>query len=95
MISNCKHSLLFLMILTSFSSCVSNPTVRDYFNRPDFQECLTAFESGYAFCDGIKTKIPPRLPILIDFDDVNSAREYYDDKEFRLYVCLRFPRKCK
>lgn len=96
MMKKLKFCLLCCMTII-IVSCQTDPKVTDYFNRPELNECLTAFEPGFMYCNGKKFQIPAKLPIMKTHVDVDLARQYYSDKEFRLYKCLKFKRKkrCK
>lgn len=85
--TNLKTFLCCLAILTS---CNSTRMASDFFGRQKIKTCLTAFEPGFMFCNGIKKQIPPRLEIPEDVENQNYIIDYYSDKEFRLYICLRF-----
>jgi hypothetical protein len=80
--------LLSLVILTI--SCNSTRNASDYFNRPNYKPCITAFETGFMFCNGIKKPIPPKMQIPETPEESESMIDYFTDKEFRLYLCLRF-----
>lgn len=74
--------------MVSCSSC-RNRTPQAYFNRPQLNECIT-LESGNMTCNGIVQKIPAGLIIPKTIEDYNSAYNYCENKEYRLYECLRF-----
>jgi hypothetical protein len=59
-----------------------------------FKTCITAFEKGYMYCDGIKKPIPAKLTIPENNDNYLDASDYYEDKEYRLFKCLRY-KECK
>lgn len=81
-----KHFLLLVAVL-NVVGCLRTPA--KYFRRPPLPECETAFEVGFMFCDGKKFPIPPKLPIPMDFNVYQDAFDYYEDKEYRLYECLK------
>ena len=84
---NLVNFLLFSMIITS---CNSTRTASDYFGRIKIESCITAFESGFMFCDGEKLPIPPKMQIPRSVQDSDYMIDYFTDKEYRLYICLRF-----
>lgn len=69
-------------------------TPAKYFNRPVFKTCYTAIEIGYMFCNGVKKKIPARMEIPETQNDYLDASDYYEDKEYRLFRCLKY-KDCK
>lgn len=71
------------------------PEVGKYFDRPLFTECITLNAPGKMACNGEVKDIPARLIIPHDMNEVDNAKRYFGDKEFRLYVCLKSPRRCK
>lgn len=88
-----KKGSLFLLFCMILSGC---RTPREYFNRPQVNSCITLEESGYMACNGNITPIPAGLIVPEAEDDYFVIREYYEDKENRLYQCLRFgPRRCQ
>jgi hypothetical protein len=79
-----RHFLLFLMILI-ISSC---QTPNDYFNRPVIiptinNEC-TGFQDGQL--------IDTTNFISVSPEDYDILQQYYEDKEYRLYRCLKYGR---
>lgn len=85
---NYKVYLLPLMLLTLGSRC--SQTAGEYFNRPYIEECITAFEPGFMFCNGVKTQIPPKMRIPKTPEMGERIRDYYLDKEEKLFFCVRF-----
>jgi len=85
-----KNLKIFLLFLMSITSCNSSRTASQYFDRLKIESCITAFEVGYMFCDGEKLPIPPKMQIPKTVQDSDYMIEYYEDKEYRLYICLRF-----
>lgn len=87
-----KLSILasFFMILTSSTSCQTTIDAGDYLNRPDYSQCITAFEKGYMFCNGIKKEIPPKMQVAGSSKDAELLIDYCSENEFKRYNCLRF-----
>lgn len=82
---NVRFYLLFLMIL---SSC---QTPNEYFGRrtdivPAINNQCTAFRNG--------KEIDATNFISIEAEKYDYLMDYYEDKEYRLYKCLKFGR-CK
>lgn len=84
----------YLLCFTILAACNSTPTARQYFNRKPINACITAFEPGYMFCNGVKKEIPPRMQITETVEDAEYFIDYFSDKEFRLFMCLNF-NECK
>lgn len=82
----------YLLFCISFLACNSIPTAGEYFGRQQFDQCITSFDSGYMFFNGEKIKIPPKMIIPCTVQDSDYIIDYYEDKEYRLYMCLRFNR---
>lgn len=80
--------VLFLLILTSCK------TPSSYFGRPDIYSCVTLKTPGLMACDGVVKEIPSGLIVPESNLDYETAIEYYEDKEMRLYKCLRY-NKCQ
>lgn len=55
-------------------------------------QCLTAKEAGFMYCNGVKKRIPHGLPVPETFGDFKDASDYYEDKEYRLFLCLKYNR---
>ncbi len=81
-----------ILIVVSCSSCV-NRTPSNYFNRPLLNECVT-LKNGKMSCDGLVKDIPLSMTIPDSQANYNEAYNYCEDKEYRLYECLRYGR-CK
>jgi hypothetical protein len=84
---NVKLLALFLMTLIT-CSC---QTTGEFFNRPNVSlsinnEC-TAYQNGEL--------IDATNYISVSPDDYNLMQDYYSDKEYRLMICLKFPRRCR
>ena len=85
-----KILCVYLLGCVNLISCNSTQTASQYFQRQQINQCITAFEVGYMFCNGIKKEIPPKMIIPESVDDSDYMIDYYTDKEYRLYICLRF-----
>lgn len=79
-----KHLVLFLLILNSCQSA------GEYFGRPDVIPTINYYGTGYR--NGVE--IDTSKFICVDPDEYSILQDYYEDKEVRLYQCLRFGR-CK
>lgn len=88
-----KGLLLALFCLSLGSKC--NKTAGEFFNRPEFRACITLEEQGKYACNGVIKEIPAGLIVPETLDEYEQAESYYNDKEERLYICLRFPEECR
>jgi len=87
--------LLSLFIV--FISCDADKKIGKYFGRPDLPECF-ANGDGTAMCYGKEGMYSIEYTMnysMLSIDDTIRAKEYCQDKEYRLYVCLKYPSKCK
>ena len=84
---NAKFYLLCCLILIGCNS----PQVGQYFRRPVFEQTVANVGSGYR--NGELVDITNN--ICVSTDELKQLESYYNDKEFRLYVCLKYPRKCR
>jgi hypothetical protein len=84
------------MIIT-LVGCVAR-TPREYFNRPYLKECITLIQDGATLgmmsCNGKTIPIPSRLTIPKAQSEFETARRYYEKREYGHYICLKFPSKC-
>lgn len=85
-----KILCVYLLGCVNLMSCNSTQTASQYFQRQRINQCITAFEVGYMFCNGIKKDIPPRMIIPETVEDSDYLIDYYTDKEYRLFFCLKF-----
>ena len=83
---NAKHFQLFLLILVA----VSCTTPAEYFKRPGIMPTINNVGTGYRNGEEIDTT----NFICVDPSEYNTLQDYYNDKEYRLYRCLKFNR-CK
>lgn len=81
-----KIAKLFPLFFLSLVSC---ETPRDYFNRPNATLCI-ANNDGTAFCNG--EQVEAANMVCTFPDDYYELQGYYNNKEYRLYKCLRFGR---
>ena len=81
---------LLLCVGLTVVSCQSSRTPAKYFKRSIFKTCYTTFEPGFMMCNGVKKSIPPKMEIPETQDDYLDASDYYEDKEYRLYLCLKY-----
>ncbi len=84
---NVKLSALYLMMLT-ICSC---QTTGQYFNRPKVSMGINS--QCRAFVNG--EDVDATNWISISPDEYSLIRDYSEDKEYRLYICLKFPKRCK
>ena len=80
-----KLLVLFFMTLT-IQSCNTTPPAR-YFNRPEFTECISNGD-GTSYCNGELVDNINHTTIAPEETEV--MRDYFEDKELRLYKCLEF-----
>jgi len=76
------------------ASCRSR-TAAEYFEREIYKECVTLFQEGVMSCNGKHYPIPPKMTIPQDQQTSDRAFNYYEDKEYRLMICLEYPAQCK
>ena len=67
-------------------------TPKEYFERPSFSTCINNGD-GTMECGGDNR--PSINAICSEPDDFNEIYNYYDDKEYRLFICLKYPSKCR
>ena len=79
---NAKFYLLFLLILTACK------TPSEYFNRPKVTPTINNVGTG--FRNGIE--IDTTNFICVDPSEYEIIQDYYEDKEFRLFRCLKYGR---
>ena len=64
---------------------------RAYFKAPEITPVIVNNCDGYR--NGNLVDVTNFL--AVDPDDYKTLQEYYEDKEFRLYVCLKYRKGCK
>lgn len=79
---------LFYISLT-ISGCESTTASR-YFGKPIINSCITMFEAGKMACNGKVYPIPPKMVVPMSQGDYLEAQKYYSDKEYRLFICLKY-----
>ena len=84
------HLVFFLMISASCNS----RTAKEYFNRPDYNECITLEQPNMMACAGELVEIPAGLIVPRDIDSYQAIKEYGEAREYGHYICLRFPNRC-
>jgi hypothetical protein len=83
-----KEKLLALSLLIFLSSsCQSAGT---YFGKPEIIPTIN--NSGTGFRNGVE--VDTTNFICVDPSEYSILQEYYNDKEYRLFMCLRYNR-CK
>ena len=85
---NAKLYLLPLMVLL-ISNC---QTPQEYFGRPNLVQCINNGD-GTMFCNG--KSYSSTNAICAKPEEFDTAFDYYDDKEYRLYICLKHPSRCR
>jgi hypothetical protein len=68
------------------ASCKTPAT---YFNRPSFTSCI-ANGDGTAFCNG--KEVDSTNMICAPPEEYDKAIDYFQDKEYRLFRCLKYGR---
>lgn len=81
---NAKLYLLFLLIL------IACKTPSEYFSRPKVTPTINNVGTG--FRNGVE--IDTTNFICVDPSEYEILQEYFEDKEFRLFRCLKYGR-CK
>jgi len=66
-------------------------TPREYFGRPDFVQCISNGD-GTAYCDG--ELVDSTNMISSPPEEAQELMNYYENKEYRLMICLKFPKRC-
>jgi len=87
--NNAKHYLLFLLILTSVISC---NLPGDPFKRPKIAPTI-ANGDGNGYQNG--ELVDTTNMICVSPNQYDILQEYWDDKEYRLLICLRYQGRCK
>lgn len=88
MMNSANNLALFLLIILALSSCrVPN----DPFNRP--KPIPTIMSNCSGFRDG--EIVDATNFIGVNADEYKALEEFYEDIEYRLYICKRFPRRCR
>lgn len=87
--------LLALFFVIIVAAKCSNQEVGEFFNRPTFKECVLLEDGNFMACDGEVVPTTPGQIIMEDFAAEDELERYYQDKEERLYVCLRSRRRCR
>lgn len=90
-----KGLLLALFCLITIAARCSDPDIKDYFDRPDFRQCVLLEDGNFMACNGVVVPTTPGQILMEDFEAEDELQEYYDDKETRLYFCLRYRRRCR
>lgn len=90
-------NLVAICILLMSAKC--SRTAGEYFDRPNFNECITLIQNGDTLgkmaCNGEVYPIPDAMTIPISQDEYEEIRQYFIDRENGHYKCVRFPRRCK
>lgn len=73
-------------------SCNDDPNIRDYFQRPVFNECI-ANGDGTMSCPGNRLEDSMNA-LCVEPLEALALKKYYNDKEYRLYICLKYPSEC-
>jgi hypothetical protein len=85
-----KEKLILLCLLIFHVSCEST-RARDYLNAP---QIIPAINSN---CTGVRDDefIDATNFISVSPQDYDALIDYVSDIEARLYICLKYKRKCK
>lgn len=85
-----RKGLLLVLFLLIFLGCQTTKPGA-YFNRKNI---IPAINSN---CSAIQDGqiIDATNYISVSPDDYQYLQEYYEDKELRLYICLKYKRRCK
>lgn len=82
-----NYLLYFLILITLFSCKLPS----DPFNRPKISPTInsncTGFQNG--------EMIDATNFISVSTDDYDLLQTYYDDIEYRLYICKKYKKRCK
>lgn len=77
-------------------ACQTTPTAREiaeHVGRPNFPPPCINNDDGTCYREG---ELESSVNSLCDNTDTYiDAQDYIEDIEHRLYVCLKFPRRCK
>jgi len=79
-----------MILITGFTNCSHD--AGKFFNRPKIMECISLGD-GYSACNG--EEVPNFKHITVDLDNYKEAKDYCSDKEYRLFICLKYPKRCK
>jgi len=85
-----KEKLILLCLLISCASCEST-RARDYLNAPTVIPAINANCGGFRDGEFIDTT----NFLSVDSKDYDTLISYVEDIEARLYICLKYKRKCK
>ena len=85
-----KSAKLTLLCLLIFLVSCESTRARDYLNAPNVIPTINANCSGYR--DGEYTDT---TYLSVSPEDYDTLISYVEDLETRLYVCLKYKRKCK
>lgn len=80
--------LLCCMILTS--SC---NTPEDYFKRPKIDPTILNGD-GTGYKAGVLVEDTTNF-LAVDSYEYLELEEYIDDLEYRLFICLKYPKRCR
>jgi hypothetical protein len=86
-----KNAKLILLCLLSLVASCESTRARDYLNAPTIIPAINANCGGYRdgeFVDATNF-------ISVSAEDHDTLIDYVDDIETRLYICLKYKRKCK
>jgi len=84
-----ERILVCYLLITVIAASCRVPT--DPFQRPKITPTImgncTGFQNG--------KPIDATNFIGVDTESYNELEKFYEDLEYRLYICKRFPRRCK
>ncbi len=87
--NNVKHLVSFWLMLIAAISC---RLPNDPFNRPKITPTI-ANNDGTGFRNGERVEVVNM--VCVAADEQFELENYYDDKEYRLQICLLYPKRCK
>lgn len=90
-----KNVLLLLVLLSVFLSC-NDQEIKKYFGRPDLPSCVSIGDGkSYCVSDTEEGYVDNTNHLTISPQNYDVLERYYKDKELRLYICLKYPKRCK
>jgi hypothetical protein len=79
-----------MILTTGFTNCSHD--AGKFFNRPKIREGISLGD-GYSAYNG--EEVSNYKHITIYPEDYLEGKDYCSDKEYRLYICLKYPKRCK
>jgi hypothetical protein len=88
-----QNARLFLLLLTTLligAKCSQDAGT--YFKRPNIEPCISNGD-GTSWCNGELTDNINHITQTAD--NFDRLVDYCEDKETRLFICLKYPSRCK